>query len=272
MARPKKQVVDYFPHDTDAGDKKTLVIIQNKFGNDGYAFWFKLLQLLGKSPGHYYSFRDPSDWEFLLAKTHISVPETATEILETLATLGAIDKELYEHKIIWSQNFVDRLADVYDRRQTSPPERPDWRVIENNNGVSGNNNLVYSSDNPQTKLKETKLKETKLNEGATSPSSTDIHEILQKLLDDFKYCFGHYGQGEGGERLLVAREPTPRERAQIRDLAAELVRVGGCPLSYIAEAFKEASEQAEQSKMSVSYVRAILLDWLGVKRDAARTK
>lgn len=45
MARPKKQTVDYFPHFVKGG--RTIFILENKFGNDGYAFWFKLLEILG---------------------------------------------------------------------------------------------------------------------------------------------------------------------------------------------------------------------------------
>jgi hypothetical protein len=95
--------------------------------------------------------------------------------------------------------------------------------------------------------------------------STDIHKILDKLLESFRIEFGRV-PAESPEKI-IPREPTPRERAQIRDLAAELVRAGGCPLSYIREAFREAAGQTEKSKKSVSYVRAILLDWLGVARN-----
>ncbi len=49
MARPKKQTVDYFPHFVKGG--RTIFILENKFGNDGYAFWFKLLEILGESEG-----------------------------------------------------------------------------------------------------------------------------------------------------------------------------------------------------------------------------
>ena len=47
MARPKKQTVDYFPHIIKQG--KTMTILENRFGNDGYAFWFKLLEILGST-------------------------------------------------------------------------------------------------------------------------------------------------------------------------------------------------------------------------------
>jgi hypothetical protein len=94
---------------------------------------------------------------------------------------------------------------------------------------------------------------------------TDIHKILDKLLEAFRIEFGRV-PAENPD-TIIPREPAPRERAQIRDLAAELVRTGGCPLSHIREAFREAAGQTEKSKKSVSYVRAILLDWLGRERN-----
>jgi len=103
--------------------------------------------------------------------------------------------------------------------------------------------------------------------------STDIHKIYDKLIESFKIEFGRVpAEGfermrQGEEPIIIPREPTARESAQIRDLALELVRAGGCPLSYIREAFREAAGQTEKSKKSVSYVRAILLDWLGIERN-----
>jgi len=61
---------------------------------------------------------------------------------------------------------------------------------------------------------------------------------------------------------ITPREPGGKDLAQLRDLADELIAAGGCPLSYIREAFREAAGQGTKSKMSVSYVRAIRLTGL----------
>ena len=45
MARKKKHCVDYFPHDTQ--QSKSVRIISRQYGNDGYAFYYKLRELLG---------------------------------------------------------------------------------------------------------------------------------------------------------------------------------------------------------------------------------
>ena len=121
MARPKKQTVDYFPHYVNPS--KTLRILQTQHGNDGYAFWFKMLQILGRTEGHAYDYNKAAEWMDLVTETH--VPEAkAEQILETLASLDMIDKELWGKKIIWVQHFVDEHAALYARRKVDIPLRP----------------------------------------------------------------------------------------------------------------------------------------------------
>ena len=144
LARPIKQTVDYFPHLVNKG--KTKLILQNEFGNDGYAFWFQLLELLCLTDKQVYDYNNPASWRLLLAETHVT-EDTATKILQLLADLGAIDAELHKRKIIWSQNLIENLELVYRRRATGVPERP---VIVNKKPVNANKNR-------QTKQDKTKL-------------------------------------------------------------------------------------------------------------------
>jgi hypothetical protein len=159
MARHKKQTVEYFPHDCDASDSKTLTIIQDQFGNDGYSFWFRLLERLGKSEGHCYNCNSPDAWQFLLAKAHME-NDKALKVLDKLAELGAIDKELWGNKVIWCQNFVDRLVDVYDKRTIGMPHKPYFRP-ENTTSPS-----ISGAEIP--KVKESKLDQSKPNKSIES--------------------------------------------------------------------------------------------------------
>ncbi|MCD7811931.1 MAG: DUF4373 domain-containing protein [Ruminococcus sp.] len=123
MGRPKKQTVDYFPHFVSAGSK-TIFILEQNWGNDGYSFWFKLLELLGRSEGHYFDCSAAANEKYLIALMKVGA-DTANEILTTLAEIGNIDGELWtQHKIIWCQSFVDNLRDVYMRRSVDIPQRP----------------------------------------------------------------------------------------------------------------------------------------------------
>ena len=60
------------------------------------------------------------------------------------------------------------------------------------------------------------------------------------------------------------RAPNTRETAQLRDLEKEISAAGDATPEQIYDAFKEA---AVNNKLHVSYVRAVLFDWLGVERS-----
>lgn len=123
MGRPRKQTVDYFPHFVST-DSKTKFILEQSWGNDGYAFWFKLLELLGRSEGHYFDCSGMANEKYLTALMKID-SDTINEILDTLADLGNIDRELWtEKKVIWCQSLVNNLQDVYSKRTVSIPSKP----------------------------------------------------------------------------------------------------------------------------------------------------
>jgi len=147
MARPKKATVDYFPH--SCAHKTTIFVLEQKYGNNGYAFWFKILELLASSEGHYYDCRKPHLWEFLQAKTRLS-EDLCNELLDLLAKLEAIDPKLWSKRIIWSDNFVAGIADVYKNRRVEMPSKPDfYRQKPRKADIS-------TGRNPQSKVKESK--------------------------------------------------------------------------------------------------------------------
>jgi len=159
MARPKKLIVDYFPH--SCTHRKTMFILEERYGNDGYAFWFKLLEILGNTEGHYFDLNDSGAMEFLQAKTHLS-EDSCLNILTLLAKLQAIDPEAWEHKAVWCQKFVDGISDVYKNRREPLPQKPSfYKQKPSTDDISTDENPsvagVSTDRKPQTKLKETKV-------------------------------------------------------------------------------------------------------------------
>lgn len=129
MPRPKSDTVEFFPHTTAHG--KTLFVLEERFGNTGYAFWFKLLELLGTTEGHYIDTHDEDLWMYLCARAKVDETK-AYEILDQLARLQAIDQELWKTHVIWCQNFVDGISHVYtESRKRVPPKRPERFLTEN---------------------------------------------------------------------------------------------------------------------------------------------
>lgn len=124
MARQSKEKADYFPHMATATTGKTLYVIESEYGNDGYAFWFKLLESLCQAEGHYIRLGSAADLRYLSARARVA-SETSVAILDLLAELEAIDPVLWhEERTVWCQNLVNNLEPLYQRRTGGLPKRP----------------------------------------------------------------------------------------------------------------------------------------------------
>jgi len=121
MGRPKRDTVDYFFHYVKY--TQTMEIIDNKYGNDGKAAWWLLLETLGSTAGHALYKNNIMKWELFVSKTHLQ-ENLVIEILDTFSRLGAIDLDLWKSGIIWSQNFVDGIEGVYVKRKSEKPQKP----------------------------------------------------------------------------------------------------------------------------------------------------
>ena len=114
MGRPQKQTASYFKHFTDSGGR-TRFILESRWGNDGYAFWFKLLETLAAKDGHYINLSSETEYEYFASKMRIP-QETIEEIIRVLVDMENIDRELWEtRRVIWCQSLVDNLSDLYSR-------------------------------------------------------------------------------------------------------------------------------------------------------------
>lgn len=183
MARPKKQTVEYFPHQCTHG--KTMFILEEKYGNNGYAFWFKLLEQLGNTEGHYLDLNNSSIYEFLQAITRTS-ESLFNEILDLLAKLQAIDPELWKEKIIWSQNFVDGISSVYANRRVETPTKPNfYRQKPQPNDISTDekpHSIVEYSIVEKSIVEE---KKTPKNFGGAKNKKGRDYEFIDKLIGVF---------------------------------------------------------------------------------------
>jgi len=193
MARPKKQTIDYFSHDCHCSAKQTLFILEQKYGNDGYAFWFKLLEMLGSTEGHVLDCRNPATWQFLQAKTRLS-EDVCVEILKILAELNAIDSELWGEKQIWSQNFVDRISDVYRNRRVGTPAKPGFYTQKPRPAI------VSTAKSTQSKVKESKVKESKVKKERKvfiPPTLLDLENYKKEhnLSVDIKHFLKYFTEG-----------------------------------------------------------------------------
>ena len=182
MARPTKTSVDYFPHMTHSG--KTIAILEARWGNDGYAFWFKLLELLGDSSDFSFNCSRSADWEYLLSKTRVTEP-VARAILDKLAEVEAIDAACWQQNIVWSDNFCRNLEPVFEKRKGQKPQKPEFPQQK---PVAGDISADFRDGNPAAaaiiltetdKVKESKLTESKLTESKLTESEGEQSEATE---------------------------------------------------------------------------------------------
>lgn len=205
MGRPRKQTVDYFPHFVST-DSRTKFILEQSWGNDGYAFWFKLLELLGRSEGHYYDCSATANEKYLVALMKLD-KDTISEILEVLADLGNIDKELWEERrIIWCQSLVDNLQDVYSKRTVSAPTRPFTEPTEPTEA---------EKPAPPAEEKQPEDKPKKRGRppgtGKKSKKSGPLTKEQQELFEKFYAAYPKKVDRATAERAWAKIDPTPDE-------------------------------------------------------------
>ena len=135
MARQERNDVDYFPHPVNHGKKMHYIL--NKYKNDGYTVWFRLLEELGKASYHYLDLSDEIQLMYL-SSTFLVTEEMLTFIISDLVKLEQFDKELYENKILFNIGFNESITDAYKKR--------------NNNIISKNELVVLLTAKGRLKL------------------------------------------------------------------------------------------------------------------------
>jgi len=180
MARPEINNVNYFPHPVKHGKK--MFYIENKYGNDGYAVWFKLLEELGDANYHYLDLNKDEQIMYLSSRCRISEIKLF-EIIDDLVKFGEFDKEFWDKKILVSEKFIKSIEDAYKKRNnkciTLIGLRESLLYLSTPKLPKSN---LKGDKNPQSKVKERKGKESK--EDSTHTISLK-KELFQKQIDPY---------------------------------------------------------------------------------------
>lgn len=146
MARPPKLNADYFLHFVrNQQILRILAIMEQRWGKDGYYFFYRMLEILSDSDYHMYVCRDGDHWDYFLA--HVKLDEVmAVHMINQLCRAGFLDPILWEkHGVLYCGYLVDNLSTLYERREQPLPTR---EVIVGRNPVYADINPVYADKNP----------------------------------------------------------------------------------------------------------------------------
>ena len=180
MPRPQKATADYFQHHVKRG--KTMFTLESKYGNDGYALWFKTLELLTSTEHHYLNFTDESLWEYYL--TFVNLNETKTmEILTLLSKLNAIDADLWKVKIVWCENLIANLSGLYNKRTVKPLDKSQIIIVS---GAEIPNNNSFRGINPHS-IVENRIEEDSIAEETTATPFYQFSDDEMKCKNDYEF-------------------------------------------------------------------------------------
>ena len=223
MGRKQKNNASYFPHDAGAAGGDTCTILQSKYKNDGYAFWFKLLEKLTATDNHYLNLQNPTKWQTFIAK--MGVDEiTTVEIMDLLVVMDNIDKELWKSRVVWCQNLVDNLEDVYKNRRREMPQKP---ITTSKNGVTTvekDINIVETPEMgveiPQSKVNKSKVEKSKVNNNSNVflLYEQEIGKLTQTISSELTELQNEYPYSELSKAIKIAVTNNKRSLAYIKGI------------------------------------------------------
>lgn len=155
MARPLKQGLDYFPHDTDASRDEKLEAMICLYGCAGHGFYFMLLERIYHN-GTELDTTTPNFYKIICRQLHMS-EKSFRKMLESAINIGLFSREIWEDSGKLSSNSI------ISRKNRVTAERERMRRIREkqiqNNELSTEQTANILPDKPATNEgKERKVK------------------------------------------------------------------------------------------------------------------
>ncbi len=220
MARKPKNIVDYFPHGVNNGAK--MQYIEDKYRNDGYATWYKLLEYLGKSNNHYVDLNKKVNVLFLVGYCKVN-EKTLFEIINDLVDLEEFDRELWEKGILWNQSFVDSISGVYSKRTAEIPQKGDIR--------HGNETDAELPPREVDRNTHSIVKYSKEDNSIVNNSKVKESKLYDKIVHDcFLECLNYFTEN---------LHPNEKKKDLWLDTIEKLIRIDKIPPEKIIEIVKK---------------------------------
>lgn len=156
MARPRKEGMDYFPHDTDAANDEKIEALRALYGNDGYAFYFIMLERIYRTPSFELKVSDAETRQILSRKIAIT-EEKFNQILLTALRWNCFDNEAYEKRGVLTSDGIKKRAQIVVEKRVKMRKR-----YENKEEISAAETTSETRvETPQSKVKQSKVKQSK---------------------------------------------------------------------------------------------------------------
>lgn len=241
MARPLKQGLDYFPHDTDAINDKKIQRLIDEYGLAGYGFYFALLADI------YSGLPEPYKWgenvKIFAHRCRLSVAK-AQRMLSFCVEICLFDADNFNNNsTLISQSIFERAESILKVRDAKRKQRL-------SSGLSSGLSAISQT---QSKLNQSKTKDKEIDKEKCDISLTDNLPPIKKepvtaespeltsVIQAFEDCGGTIATP------MIAQELADAER----EYGSQIVIAG----------FRRASTAGKSGVRIINYCRPIWEDY-----------
>ncbi len=185
-----KKAITAFKHGIQ--ENRAVMILENRFGLIGYAFFYKLMEILTEIAGHYIYCDEVDKWEYFLAKVRMQ-DEQVKPMLDLLALLGVIDRELWEEdKCIFCEDLVQEFNKTYKRRKNmTEVEKPLLRSFFRQNAeiekTDAESEVLLDCDAQKSENgNSVEIAEEQAKESEEKNAKTEENSLVNSLLAELK--------------------------------------------------------------------------------------
>ena len=179
MARPQKEGLDYFSHDTDAVNDEKIEALRALHGNNGYAFYFILLERIYRTNKAELDVSDAETIQILSRKVAVTTEEFM-QILETAFKWKCFDREAYEKRGVLTSNGIKKRTSIVVEKRVTMREKYHKQRDEVSDAETGE-----ETEQKPDKVKKRKEKKSKEKKREYALHVTLTEEEHEKLLSQY---------------------------------------------------------------------------------------
>lgn len=188
MARPRKEGLEYFPHDVDASSDPSIEKMEAVFGLAGYAFYFKLLERIYQAPDATLDLSSPGAVKIIARKFGMR-SDYFLKMARKAVESGLFDRDVWENRCsLTSRGILKRATNVTRQREywrDKHAQDSELSPKKTTQGIKG-----FQRDNPASLNTQSKAKQTINNKAkdiiTTTPTPTPPPKELSLLSEEVK--------------------------------------------------------------------------------------
>lgn len=172
MGRPPKLTLDFFIHDAGARHDRKIRALRRRHGNDGYATFFCLLEMLCSEDGLQLDLSTSMELETTVEDCGLRDTAHFHKIIHTCVELGLFDRQLWEsERIVFSFALHNRyVARLEERKQAAVRKKRQRDADKLQKRISDAESKVVTRDNPVT---------IELSQKCPSPELSELSELSE---------------------------------------------------------------------------------------------